>query len=254
MKLAVFIRFVSALALGLYFLTTGLACAADKIVLQLPWYHQFQFSGYYMAKEKGFYQDAGLAVVIRDICHTGDPVASVASGQAQFGVAGSGLIADRANGKPVVAVASIFQHSLTVFLTLKTSGIEKSADFIGKKVMLSPGFKSLELMTYLHGNGLLDKIHRIDTSYNSDSLLNGEADVFNAYLSNEPYLLREKGYEVAVIDPKVSGIDYYGDVLFTSQSYLDSHPKQLEAFRLATTKGWEYALAHVEETIVHILS
>lgn len=34
----------------------------EKIKLQLQWEHQFEFAGFYAAKEKGFYKDEGLDV------------------------------------------------------------------------------------------------------------------------------------------------------------------------------------------------
>ena len=254
MKQSLWIKICLVLLLGFFAVGNGSVCAAEKVVLQLPWHHQFQFAGYYMAEEQGFYRDAGLDVEIRDVSKGSNPVAEVLSGRADFGISGSGLLVERSLGKAVVAIAAIFQHSPVVFLALGQSDIHKPADLIGKKVMLSPGFQSLSLLALLHQEKLFDKIERLDTSFDYHSLLNGETDIFNAYRTNEPYLLKTQGYQTNIIDPKDYGIDFYGDVLFTSEPFLQKKPKVVEKFRQASLKGWDYALNHPDEAIAVIRS
>ena len=222
--------------------------APRQLVLQLPWNYQFQFAGYLMALEKGFYRAAGLNVEIRDIRSGDDPVTEVLRGEAAFGIAGSGLLVERSQGKSVVAVAAIMQEAPTVFLSLAESGIAQPEDFAGKRVMLSPGYLSLPLLALLHQENLLAQIKRVPTSFNYKSLLNNETDVFNAYLSNEPQLLESEGYQVNVIDPREYGIHFYGDVLFTDDRFQSENPKVVEKFRAATLQGWQYALENVAET------
>lgn len=245
-------KFWVVLFLGLLMPWAGLASAAERLVLQLPWHHQFQFAGYYLAKAKGYYQEAGFDVEIRDVTRGEDPVDEVISGRADFGISGSGLLVERSQGKPVVAVAPIFQKSPAIFLALATSGIREPADFSGKKVMLSPGFLSLPLLALLQQEGLLDKIKRIETSFDVNSLLNGQTDVFNAYSSNEPYLLKSQGYPPSIINPEDYGIYFYGDTLFTVESLLQTRPDTVEKFRTASIKGWNYALSHPDEAIALI--
>lgn len=239
---------------GLFILVAAQPVAAQKIVLQLPWHHQFQFAGYYMAQEKGYYNDADLDVEIRDVTAGQNSVEEVLSGRADFGVNGSGLVVERSLGKPVVAVAVVFQRSAAVFLTLAQSGIRTPDDFVGKSVMLSPGFKSLSLIALLHQEKLLDKIERLETSFDFNSLLNGEAAVFNAYCSNEPYLLKKRGHEVNIIDPRDYGINFYGDTLFTTERFIQDHPEATEKFRQASLRGWKYAIDHPDEAIALIKS
>ncbi len=88
----------------------------EPIVLQLKWFHQFQFAGYYAALEKGFYAEEGLNVELRERDPLVTPVEAVVSGEAQFGVGDSSLVLSRLNGQPVVVMAAIFQRSPLVFL------------------------------------------------------------------------------------------------------------------------------------------
>src|SRR3990167_11363078 len=85
--------------------------ALEKVTLQLKWTHAFQFAGYYAAKEQGYYRDAGLDVSIVEAAPDTDPVRRVLEGEAQFGVGTSSLLLERAAGKPVVALAVVFQQS-----------------------------------------------------------------------------------------------------------------------------------------------
>ncbi len=59
----------------------------EKVTLQLKWFHQFQFAGYYVAKEMGYYKDVGLDVEIKERDIRYDNIEQVLSGEAQFGVA-----------------------------------------------------------------------------------------------------------------------------------------------------------------------
>jgi len=94
-----------------------MAAPTQNISLQLQWKHQFEFAGFYAAKEKGFYKDAGLDV---DFCeYTSDTniTDEVLSGKKQFGTWDSQLIAERLQGKPIKLVANYFKRSPLVILT-----------------------------------------------------------------------------------------------------------------------------------------
>ena len=204
-----------------------------------------------MAKEKGFYSDAGLEVDIYD-GYKKDVYRDVEKGYVDFGISGSRIIYERLQGRKFVALATIFQTSPLVFLSKKESNITRPGDLIGKTVM-NTGKNDIELLAILKKEGIdISKINFVPTSYYIDDLISGKCDVFSAYRSNEPYKLQQKGIEVNTIYPATYGIDFYGDILFTSRSYLEEHPKQVKAFRSASLKGWEYAFNHTEETVALI--
>jgi len=97
--------------LGLICLMLSMSAqCADKVSLQLKWTHQFQFAGYYMAAEKGFYKEAGLDVSIipADPNHP-DTFPKVLSGKADFAITHSGILQKRQQGAPVVALGAILQ-------------------------------------------------------------------------------------------------------------------------------------------------
>lgn len=227
--------------------------ANEKVTVQLSWHHQFQFAGYYAALNKGFYQNNGLDVELKPIQQGMSPVTEVIENRAQFSQSGVGLLLDLAEGKKVSAIAATFQNSPIIFLTTKESNIKKVQDIKGKRVMLSPGNQSLELLVLLQKFKLTNKIDKLLSSFNINDLIEGRTDTFNAYLSNEPYQLEVMGITPKIIDPQDYGIDFYGDVIFTSQKYIKENPEVVAAFREATLQGWQYAINHPEEIITLIL-
>jgi PAS domain S-box-containing protein len=228
---------------------------AESVTIQLKWFHQFQFAGYYAAIEQGFYAEEGLNVALRERDLESYSVNDVLSGKAQYGVSDSGLLLSRFSKKPVVLLAQIFQHSPLVFLTPRRSGIRTPFDLIGKSVMISPdthknpSLNALILKTL----GGFDKLKRVDETFRNQDIIDGKADVTSAYLTAQPYWFREQGVAVNVIDPRDYGIDFYGDNLFTTESEVRDHPERVAALTRATLKGWEYALAHKDEIVDLIL-
>jgi len=95
----------------------SLLFAQEKVVLQLKWFHQFQFAGFYAAKEKGFYQEAGFDVEIRERDIKTNSTSDVLEGRADFGVSDSSIMVNRLNGKPVVIASTIFQTSPLIFMS-----------------------------------------------------------------------------------------------------------------------------------------
>ncbi|MDD2341292.1 MAG: ABC transporter substrate-binding protein [Tolumonas sp.] len=128
------------------------AAPLEKITLQLRWFHQFQFAGYYAAKMTGYYRDAGLDVSIMDSKPGMEVVNEVISGRAQYGVGNNSLLFARQQGKPIVALAAMFQHSPQVFIARADAGISSVHDLSGKRIMLEP--HADELMAYLKKEGV----------------------------------------------------------------------------------------------------
>lgn len=224
--------------------------AVENVSVQLQWADQFQFAGYYVAKEKGYYRDAGLDVTIQKFDTKKLAIDEVMAGRSTYGIGRSSLLVDRMQGKNIVALAAIFQSSPFILLSKKSLDIKTPRDLIGKRIMMTQDFQdTISIRAMLNSQGVsLDKIKFIEHSYNPMDIANAKTDVMACYISNEPYVLREKGIETNAISPESYGFDFYSDILFTSESEVRHHPKRVRAFVDATLKGWEYAFAHIPET------
>ena len=166
------------------------------------------------------------------------------------------MIIDRSQGKDIVLLSAIFQSSPLVMLALKESNITTVKDFIGKRVMSTPDralIVSLQAMANKHGV-IKEDVIRVKHSYDINDLITKKTDLMVSYLSNELFLLKEKGIEYTIFDPKDHGFDFYSDILFTSEDEITNHKQRAEKFKEASLKGWEYAFSHIEETVALIHS
>lgn len=228
------------------------AAGLRTVRLQLKWLHQFQFAGYYAARARGFYEEAGLDVKIMEARTDQDPVAPVVEGRAEFGIGNSALLAERARGHPVVALAVTMQHSPYVVLARSDAGIRSVHDLPGNTLMLEPHAE--ELLAYLGLEKVpLSQIRTVAHAGSVEPLVAGTVDAMTAYITTEPYYLQKRGVEYVVLNPRASGIDFYGDTLYTTEAVLEADEEMVRAFREASLRGWEWALAHVDETIDLIL-
>jgi diguanylate cyclase (GGDEF)-like protein len=232
---------------------TPAVCAAETfsgnatpVRLQLKWRHQYQFAGFYAALEKGYYREAGFAVTIIPGTPGTDPVETVLKGGADFGVASSELVVRYARGDPVVVLASIFQHSPLTLFVRRDAGIDTVHDLAGHKVALAPW--ETEIFAYLQRERVpLDRLQLVQHDYSVDTLVQGRVDALAGYETDESYYLQQSGGQYRQFTPRSSGVDFYGDTLFTTRAMVTRHPEWAEAFRAASLRGWEYALAHQEE-------
>ena len=231
------------------------AAALTPVAMQLRWKHQFQFAGYYAALEKGFYQNAGLDVTLKEGGSSISVTQEVLQGRAQFGVTNSGLVKTYLTGQPVLMLAPIVQHSPTILLSLGDQLNNPAAVAKAGLIRLQPGDESLEQQSLFVNEGIaLDKLRLTTEQHGIEDLLSGRVVAINAYRSNEPFELQQRGLAYSMLAPGHYGMDFYSDVLFTSSALNKEQPKLVADFRAATLQGWDYALAHPDEVIDLILA
>ena len=146
-------------------------------------------------------------------------------------------------------MGSIFQSSPLILLALKNSQINNLQDIKNKEIMITQEqyeFASLQSML-ISENISLKEIKRIKHSFDVDDLINHKTDLMIAYTTNEPFILKEKGYESKIFHPKDYGFDFYEELLFTSKEFATNNPKLVKDFYDATLKGWYYAFENIEE-------
>jgi diguanylate cyclase (GGDEF)-like protein/PAS domain S-box-containing protein len=249
-------RALVALLLGTVLLGASPAQARETVVLQLRWMHQFQFAGYYAALHQGYYLDAGLNVAIREGGPGADPVGDVLAGRADFGIGTSSLVIDYLNGKPVVMLDPVFQHSPNTLIVRGRN--QRPVDLALAKdarIALMGGDQDVELKAmFLYEGIAFDKLNFVPDERHLDDFISGRIAALNAYTSNEPYQLDQLGIEYTLLNPHTYGMDFYGDVLFTRRALTEDKPSMVAAFRAATLRGWQYALDHPSEIIDLILA
>lgn len=227
----------------------------ENITLKLKWLHQFQFAGFYAAQIKGYYLQEGINIDLVEGTANEPPIDYVLNNDNTYGVSSSELIEFRAKGKPIVLISSIFQHSPFVIISLKEKNILLPKDLIGKKIMVSQEQGLIQLKSLLSSQKIdLNKITFIEHTWRNEDITNGFADAMSGYTTVEPYQLSKQGYTVNELSPRKFGVDFYGDLFFTSEKEATQNPNRVIAMKRATIKGWEYALSHIDEMCDYILT
>ena len=235
--------------------STAPAVAAEQVSVLLNWKHQFEFAAFYAAEAQGYYRAVGLDVEIREGGPGIDTTKEVAAGRADFGVGASSLVADRYRGAPVVAIASLMQHSPVGVLALRRHGINSVHDLADRPVAVDPHNRD-EVEAYLLAAGIpRDRVRLVEqTDWTLASLERGEIAAKIVYVSNETFWFRGREHEYILMTPRSAGIDLFGDVLFTHEKLLAERPETVKAFRAATLRGLVYALDHPDEVADLILA
>ena len=228
----------------------------QKVSVQLLWKHQFEFAGYYMAKEKGFYDDAGLDVDIKEFNFGINIIDDVEKGKTTFGISYPNIILEKSAGKGLILLNAILQSSPHILVSLKSSGIKSIKDFKNKKIMINKNAaKTASFRAMLKSNNItLDQMTKLEHTFNIEDLIEGKTDIITCFSSNELYHLDKRGIQYDIWDPKDYGFDLYDGILFTSNKTVKTQPYIVQKFQQATLKGWEYAFSNINESIKLILA
>ena len=221
----------------------------EHVVLQLPWSHGMRFAGYYLAKEKGFYREAGFDVEIRERRPNVSSTELVISGDADYGVSSSVLVS-YIHGMPVMVLAAVAQHIPFVLVAPEHSGIHELRDFRGKKIMMASTLMVYSAQVMLASVGIsLEDVEFVPYTEDVNLFLNGYADACLAFVGSMSLELEERGIPYVIFHPADFGADGSGEVLFTSQVRAIKNPGRVKAFRDASLKGWAYFANHTDEAI-----
>ena len=230
------------------------------ITLQLKWVPQAQFAGYFVALEKGYYEEEGLDVTILPGGPDIVPEQQVANGTAQIGVNWvASLLPHQAEGMPLIQIAQIYQKSGLLLVTKKDSGIQSPADLAGKKVGNWMGGNEFEILA------LFDKynfdpnsdLQFVKQGFTMDQFLSGELDAASAMTYNEYHVVLEQGVpesDLSVIDMNDEGVAMLEDNLFANSEWLADNKEVAAKFVRASIKGWQDAINDPEGAVDIIMA
>ena len=247
------VRRYTFLLLAALFLLPCQAKAGDKlleqVVVQLDWKYQFQYAGFIMAREKGFYAQQRLEVSLLEYQPGINIVHEVMSRNVNFGMHNSSLIVEDKEILPIVLLASYFQRSPLVFVT--QPNIKTPADLRGKVIMgTNDELKYSSLALLLNHYNITAQNSTIESQkFDIDAFINGDVDAMSAFLSNQIYELNRRNVAYNILNPADYGFIMSAVNLFTSREEALKHTDRTRRFLAATNEGWRYALDHPEEAI-----
>jgi NitT/TauT family transport system substrate-binding protein len=231
----------------------GSGAAKTPIKLQLQWFPQAQFAGYFAALDKGYYADEGLDVTILPGAVDIVPATVVAGGKAEFGISWvPRMLAPRESGADVQVIGQVFQRSATTQISFKSANIKSVADFKGKKIG-SWGFgNEFELLAGMRKAGLNpDKdVTIVPQQFDMNAFVAGQIDAAQAMTYNEYAQVLEtknpktgqlfKPDDLNVIKWEDEGTSMLQDAIFTSEAWLAKSGNEDIAvkFLKASFRGW----------------
>ncbi|MDB5185699.1 MAG: thiamine biosynthesis protein [Candidatus Saccharibacteria bacterium] len=226
----------------------------QKVTLQLNWLHQTSFAGFYMAREKGFYRDAGLDIEFKEFSEGMDISDELADGKSNYAITTPlEIISSYEMNKKTVAVAALYQTSPYSFISLKDKAITTPSDLKGKRLGNAGNNSEAKVLyaTLLKNAGIAESDAKVvPVSFDIVSeLTSGKVDIVDTYRIDGTYWLEKSGVPYAQLLPEQFGFDIYGDLLAVGSTYANEHKDQVKAFVQASLKGWDYALNNQKETV-----
>ncbi len=229
---------------------------AEPIKIRLPWLHQSQYAGVYVAQEKGFFAQRGLNEI--EILQGGPnirPIDLVSSGSEQFSITGSSPFLNAySEQRPLKIVATFDQTHAFCYFARKDYQINAPADFKGKRV----GHKIMHehnLLALLASAGLTkEQVELVPVPPGMSLFFVDDPQtvvpIWPGHAADEPLQAEERGIPVNYFFPEqYDGIPRIGNLLFTSHAFDAEHPEIVEQVVAALLDGWKYAFEHEDEAV-----
>ena len=240
------------------------------IRLQLQWFPQAQFAGYYAAKSLGYYEEEGFDVSILPGAVEIVPAVVVEGGQAEFGISWvPRMLAPRESGADPVVIGQIFQRSPTLQVSFKDAGITTPEDLAGKRVGAWGFGNESELYAGLRKAGLdpadPNSVSIVQQQFDMVAFVAGEIDAAQAMIYNEYAQVLETvnpdtGELFTADDLNVISWEEYGtsmlqDAIFASEEWLAQEGNEDVATRFlkASFRGWIYCRDNPEPCVDIVL-
>ncbi len=250
------------MALGAF--AANAAGHANNVTLQLKWVTQAQFAGYYVAQDKGYYEEEGLTVEIKPGGPDIAPAQVIAGGGADVVLDWMpSALASREKGLPLVNIAQPYKSSGMMLTCRKDSGIATPADFKGKTLGVWFFGNEYPFLNWMGKLGLSteggpDGVTVLKQGFNVDPLLNKQADCVSTMTYNEYWQVIDAGLtpdDLVVFKYEDEGVSTLEDGMYVLEENLNDpvFVDKMVRFVRASMKGWKYAEENPDEAAEIVL-
>ena len=233
------------------------ACeTTTPVKLQLQWFTQAQFAGYYAAIEEGYYAAQCLDVTIVEGGVDIVPQQQLADGAVDFALSWvPKALASREAGANIVDIAQIFQRSGTLQVSFKDKNITTPADFAGKKIGNWGYGNEFEIFAALTKAGIdpASGVELVQQQFDMAALLAGDIDAAEAMTYNEYAQVLEAvnpatgalytADDFNVVSYEDEGVGMLQDAIWASGDRLaneDGYRDTAVKFVAASIQGWAF--------------
>jgi len=243
----------------------GECTTPDPVKLQLQWFIQAQFAGYFAAQEKGFYDDWCLDVEIVEGGVDIVPQQQLADGAVDFALAWvPKALATREAGANIVDIAQVFQRSGTLQVSFRDANITSPAEFAGHTIGNWGFGNEYEIFAALAAVDLdpATDVSLVQQDFNMDGLLSGDIDAAEAMTYNEYAQVLEAVNpdtgelytpdELNVVSYEEVGVGMLQDAIWADGERMDSDESYIDIagrFVAASLQGWAYCRDNVQECV-----
>lgn len=254
-----------AVAAGLAAFLATSADAADKVTLQLKWITQAQFAGYYVAKDKGYYRDAGLDVTINAGGPDVAPPQVIAGGGADVIIDWMpSALAAREKGVALVNIAQPFKRSGLQLTCRADTGIKTPADLKGRTLGVWFSGNEYPFLSWMaklgyKTDGSPGGVKVVKQGFNVDPLLQKQADCISTMTYNEYWQVIDAGFspsQLVVFKYEDQGVATLEDGLYAIEGKLrdPAFVARIATFVKASMRGWQYARQNSDEAAKIVLA
>jgi ABC-type nitrate/sulfonate/bicarbonate transport system substrate-binding protein len=223
------------------------AGSLGELSLQLSWIKNIEFGGEYMADSKGYYTQAGFSKVDLVTGPVDSADALVVAGNVTVGVsapdATARLITEQ--GAPLKIIGATFQKNPFCILSLEQGKpIRTLGDLTGKTVGIQAGTNQQIFAGFLKANGIDPaSVNQVVVQYEPTPLTEKKVDGFMAFLTNEPFLVKQQGFTPVTLPFADNGLPLASETLCVLQDTIDKDRDKLKAFLKTEIQGWNDAVA-----------
>ncbi|MBL0343894.1 ABC transporter substrate-binding protein [Candidatus Villigracilis affinis] len=229
---------------------------ADKVTIQLSWFHGVEYAGFYTAVEKGYYKEENIEIVLNPGGPEINPIDEVQNGKAQFGItSGDSLIIAKTNQQNFVSVATIFRKNPLTITSLKKDNIQRPEDLVGKTVGVYSldlsNFFDLPFLALLNRTGLDRNSMNyalIEDFQGANEIKAGNMDAMSGmFATDQQVMAQDAGDELNFIYYNDYGYDVYINTIFVKEEFIQSNADLISRLIKATIKGYQYAIENPDE-------
>ncbi|MCU1662884.1 MAG: hypothetical protein QOI36_3980 [Pseudonocardiales bacterium] len=225
--------------------TGGGPTASTSLRVALGWITNVEFAGFWLADDRGYYKQEGLAVeFLPGGPNAPDPTQTLAAGGAEIAipVAMQAFLSAVNQGNDFVAYGTMFQNAPSALLSLTKKPVRTAKDLVGARVLGQQGVQPY-VEAAMRLAGVPVQYEFIPVGYEPSPLVEGQGDVYTCFATNQPITLEQQGMvqdrDFVVTTYEQLGLPQYSSPLCSKRSWLDANRPIVEKFMRATIRGWQ---------------